>query len=285
MQGTVWRPSSHWTTFILNTRRLDVIEREELLLNCAHWILSTVSVSLLTRCQCWFDDNVDLPSVLIWCLARDHRFCLWWGFCDGKRVNGWIGRHATPLHIHQAKLGQDNFPRMMRRIRWRCLIDTGFNILAIVVWGRARYLSVTEAPYWIFTSEWGRNMWFFETWIPEKWNERDFRPPLCTCKLNWARRTSWGWWDDTALQTQDLKFEPCRFEAEHLDIRAGDEPASSSVTGIRRNHYTRHALHQERISFSALSSSIWIFSHLKLCLATAIHNFKRLKITRICKIK
>ena len=23
-----------------------------------------------------------------------------------------------------------------------------------------------------------------------------FRPALCTYRLNWARRTSWGWWDD-----------------------------------------------------------------------------------------
>ena len=29
-----------------------------------------------------------------------------------------------------------------------------------------------------------------------KWNESGFRPPLCTYRLNWARRTSWGWWDD-----------------------------------------------------------------------------------------
>ena len=42
-----------------------------------------------------------------------------------------------------------------------------------------------------------------------KWNESGFRPPLCTDRLNWARRTSWGWWDDwddTVLQTQDSKF-------------------------------------------------------------------------------
>ena len=35
-----------------------------------------------------------------------------------------------------------------------------------------------------------------------------FRPPLCTYRLNWIRRTSWGWWDewdDTALKTQDSK--------------------------------------------------------------------------------
>ena len=46
-----------------------------------------------------------------------------------------------------------------------------------------------------------------------KWNESGFGPPLCTYRLNWARRTSWEWWadwDDTVLQTQDSKFEPWR---------------------------------------------------------------------------
>ena len=50
-----------------------------------------------------------------------------------------------------------------------------------------------------------------------KWNEWGFRPPLCTYRLNWTMRNSWGWWDewdDTALQTQDSKFEPWRSEAE-----------------------------------------------------------------------
>ena len=52
----------------------------------------------------------------------------------------------------------------------------------------------------------------------KKWNESGFRPPLCTYRLNWTRRTSWGWWDDwddTVLQTQDSRFEPWRSEAEH----------------------------------------------------------------------
>ena len=55
-----------------------------------------------------------------------------------------------------------------------------------------------------------------------KWNERGFRPPLCTYRQIWARRTSWGWWDewdDTALQTQDSKFKPWRSEAEHATSR------------------------------------------------------------------
>ena len=29
-----------------------------------------------------------------------------------------------------------------------------------------------------------------------KWNQSGFKPLLCTNRLNWARRTSWGWWDE-----------------------------------------------------------------------------------------
>ena len=62
----------------------------------------------------------------------------------------------------------------------------------------------------------------------KKWNESGFSPPLCTYRLNWARRTSWGWWDDwddTVLQTQDSKFEPWRSEAEHATSRSRRLPA------------------------------------------------------------
>ena len=62
----------------------------------------------------------------------------------------------------------------------------------------------------------------------EKWNELGFRPHLCTYRLNWARRTSWGWWDewdDTALQTQGSKFEPWWSEAEHATTRSQRLPA------------------------------------------------------------
>ena len=56
-----------------------------------------------------------------------------------------------------------------------------------------------------------------------KWNESGFTPLLCTYRLNWARGTYWGWWDewdDTALQTQDSKFKPWRPEAEHSATEA-----------------------------------------------------------------
>ena len=73
----------------------------------------------------------------------------------------------------------------------------------------------------------------------KKWNESGFRPPLCTYRLNWARRTSWGWWDDwddTVLQTQDSKFEPWRSEAEHATSRSRRLPTLLTFTrGWGRN--------------------------------------------------
>ena len=72
-----------------------------------------------------------------------------------------------------------------------------------------------------------------------KWNESGFRPPLSTYRLNWARRTSWGWWDDwddTVLQTQDSKFEPWRSEAEHATSRSRRLPTILTFTrGWGRN--------------------------------------------------
>ena len=105
-------------------------------------------------------------------------------------------------------------------------------------------------------------------WREMKWNESGFMPPLCTYRLNWARRTSWGWWDDwddTVLQTQDSKFEPWRSEAEHATSRSwrlptiltfprgwgrniisffqtaetGNRTPNSGVKGSGANHYPR----------------------------------------------
>ena len=74
-----------------------------------------------------------------------------------------------------------------------------------------------------------------------KWNESGFRPRLCTYRLNWARRTSCGWWDDwddTVLQTQDSKFEPWRSEAEHATSRSRRLPTILTFTrGWGRNNF------------------------------------------------
>ena len=85
------------------------------------------------------------------------------------------------------------------------------------------------------------NMSYFQRILAQtkKWNESGFRPPLCTYRLNWARRTSWGWWDDwddTVLQTQGSKFEPWRSEAEHATSRSRRLPTILTFTrGWGRN--------------------------------------------------
>ena len=68
-----------------------------------------------------------------------------------------------------------------------------------------------------------------------KWNESGFRSSLCTYRLNWARRTSCGWWDDwdgTVLQTQDSKFEP---RARYLSVT--EAPHNTNFhTWMRKKH-------------------------------------------------
>ena len=54
---------------------------------------------------------------------------------------------------------------MVRWLRWHCPPDTGFEIRALAVWGRARYLSLTEAPHNTDFHTWmGKKQFcFFET--------------------------------------------------------------------------------------------------------------------------
>ena len=72
-------------------------------------------------------------------------------------------------------------------------------------------------------------------------------PLLCTYRLNWARRTSWGWWDDTALQTRDSKFKPWRSEAEHATYRSRRSPTILSFTsGWGRNIFVFFSNRRDR---------------------------------------
>ena len=50
------------------------------------------------------------------------------------------------LHLFVYKLGQENLLRIVRWVRWHCPPDIGFEIRALEVWGRARYLTITKAP-------------------------------------------------------------------------------------------------------------------------------------------
>ena len=54
---------------------------------------------------------------------------------------------------------------MVRWLRWHCPPDTGFEIRTLAVWGRARYLSVTEAPHNTNFHSWmgKKHFCFFQT--------------------------------------------------------------------------------------------------------------------------
>ena len=75
-------------------------------------------------------------------------------------------------------------------------------------------------------------------WI--KWNESGFRPPLCTYRLNWTRRTSWGWWDEwnaTVLQTQDSKLEPWRSKGRARYLSVTEAPHNTEFhTWMGKKH-------------------------------------------------
>ena len=65
------------------------------------------------------------------------------------------------------------------------------------------------------------------------WNKWGFTPHLYTYRLNWVRRTSWGWWDEwgiTALQTQDSKLSPVGLQPSTLTLGHGGCPQYSILT-------------------------------------------------------
>ena len=49
---------------------------------------------------------------------------------------------------------------MVRWLRWHCPPDTGFEMRALTIWGRARYLPVKEAPQILNLYEWAEKKHF-----------------------------------------------------------------------------------------------------------------------------
>ena len=110
-----------------------------------------------------------------------------------------------------------------------CAVDIWFVLYSQITFHGLKVTIWLIASQWTHTSAQRSHNTSTVTlyYVEMKWNESGFRPPLCTYRLNWARRTSWGLWDDwgdTVLQTQDLKFEPWRSEAEHATSRSRSLP-------------------------------------------------------------
>ena len=124
---------------------------------------------------------------------------------------------------------------------WKWVMNTGNSVEEVLTFlPKARFISFpmlrVHFSYKIFRVN---NQLKMHSTLNQKWNESGFRPPLCIYRLNWARRTSWGWWDDwddTVLQTQDSKYEPWRSEAEHATSRSRRLPTILTFTrGWGRN--------------------------------------------------
>ena len=106
------------------------------------------------------------------------------------------------------------------------------------------------------------------TWVL-KLNEINgvFRPPLCTYRLNWDRITSWAcWdeWDDTAIQTEDSKFEPWRFEAKQATSWSCRLPTILNLyewAGKKHFIWTR----DRRRSKQAASTTVYECSNINIC--------------------
>ena len=88
-------------------------------------------------------------------------------------------------------------------VRWTCVRNT----LDVLVLRQHSFL-VRGACCTNATHAFVRTVNAGRSWARLKWNESGFRPPLCTYRISWARRTSWGWGDecppDTGFEIQAL---------------------------------------------------------------------------------
>ena len=129
---------------------------------CYCW--SSVVDSWSTLNQYWQHDM----SLLIWCYSTllppvALSFPWPWLVCWGWHSQSYKWNESgfkPPLCTYRI-----NWARMVRWMRWHCPPDTGFEIRALAVWGRARYLSVTEAPHNTDFHMWmgKKHFCFFET--------------------------------------------------------------------------------------------------------------------------
>ena len=120
----------------------------------------------------------------------------------------------------------------------KCIL-VSYSMSVPVVYGNICHHSKFQFGVWEYVSKSQKWPDHTDVQFKMKWNESGFRSHLCTYRLNWVRRTSWGWWDDwddTVLQTQDSEFEPWWSEAEHATSRSRRFPTILTFTrGLGRN--------------------------------------------------
>ena len=103
---------------------------------------------------------------------------------------------------------------MVRWLRWHCPPDTGFEIRALSVWGRARYLSVTEAPHNTNFHTWmGKKQFcFFQTAetgnrTPDSGVKGSGANHYPRAPAPWHTSNTCTWSDNTPQKIQTLRSE------------------------------------------------------------------------------
>ena len=122
---------------------------------------------------------------------------------------------------------------MVRWMRWHCPPDTGFETRALVIWGRARYRSGTEAPHNIeslrvniFVSlklEGESGVRTFDLWLPKQ-----------ACSFNHCIRAViilWPFQCRERLQTSEYYICRCQTSQVGLQKRRSLKGPTSSVAG------------------------------------------------------
>ena len=103
------------------------------------------------------------------------------------------------------------FRKLKKNTKYRSDVES------VLVQRRRRWLNIEPRLDLVFV---GRKYWQM------KWNEWDFSPPLCTYRLNWARRTSWWWWMRLTLPSTHMirNFKPGGLRPSTLPLGHGGSP-------------------------------------------------------------
>ena len=114
-----------------------------------------------------------LKNYLIYLITKLHILPPWY-------IHNMSTRHVHRLELCKFFLNKDEiqFRTWMSQIRNTGIPDK---------WGSAHLLRCHH------NTKFKRLPQYVHIWTYQKWNESCFRPLLCTYRLKWAWRTSWGW--------------------------------------------------------------------------------------------
>ena len=152
---------------------------------------------------------------------------------------------------------------MVRWLRWHCHPDTGFEIRALAVWGRACYLSITEAPHNTDFQTWmgKKHFLFFQT------VETENRTPNSGVKGSGANH-----YPRAPALYHKILFRPYIYICFHANFRLNKIPPKLVTSCCRLRYSFNHI-----IQFGTNSSFEWMKNTHKQFSSTRVNIFKILE--------